>query len=233
MTSPGALARPAMAAMSRSPRAWVACLAWTAVAVTSAVVAHRDHWTHGADLILGNVYGALVLPLMAYAVVGAALEEGPVVGAANRLASLGAAPSRAVAATLVAAGIVCALVAAAMAALVAVLAHGSADPPVARDMTTSATVGALGGLAYGAWFGLGAAFGRRGGGRSFFLLLDWAVGSSGGTLALLSPRGHVRNLLGGEPPLTLSERASAGSLLAIAFACLVFVTLRARMGRLN
>ena len=49
-------------------------------------------------------------------------------------------------------------------ALVAALAHGAGDPPVARDALASAWVAGLGGAAYASLFCFGASFGKRGGG---------------------------------------------------------------------
>jgi hypothetical protein len=75
---------------------------------------------------------------------------------------------------------------------------------------------------------LGSSFGRRGGGRPVLLVVDWMLGASGGAAALMSPRGHVRNLLGGAPPMDLSERASALLLVALAVVCALWSVRRAR-----
>jgi hypothetical protein len=91
------------------------------------------------------------------------------------------------------------------------------DPPVARDVLASAYAGALGGAAYAALFALGASFGRRGGGRMVLLVTDWVLGANSTALALLTPRGNLRNVLGGAPPWGLGERGSAIALLALAF----------------
>ncbi|MGA7119898.1 MAG: hypothetical protein WBY94_07375, partial [Polyangiaceae bacterium] len=48
------------------------------------------------------------------------------------------------------------------------------------------------------------------------LVADWVLGASDGAAALLTPRGHVRNLLGGVPPLDVSQRASAIALVLLA-----------------
>jgi hypothetical protein len=109
----------------------------------------------------------------------------------------------------------CALACGLSAAMVDLLAHGAADPPFWGDAVASAYAGVLGGTAYGSWFALGASFGKRGGGRLVCLALDWVVGATDGAGALLTPRGHVRNLFGGSPPLNLSGRASAGLLLLL------------------
>src|SRR5207253_2328967 len=116
---------------------------------------------------------------------------------------------------------------AALGAAVAAVAHGTADPPLARDVLTSAYAGTLGGTAYAAWFVAGGAFGRRGGGRTTLLALDWMVGAGRSSAALYVPRAHLRNLLGGLPPLDVSERVSAVALVVIALACVLVGTRRA------
>jgi hypothetical protein len=111
---------------------------------------------------------------------------------------------------------------------VALVAHGAADPPVARDALISGYVGGLGGATYASWFSLGAGFGRRGGGRLVALLVDWLFGVSGGTLALFAPRAHLRSLLGGAPPLDWSQRWSVAALAVLALACAIGAVGRAR-----
>jgi hypothetical protein len=116
----------------------------------------------------------------------------------------------------------------ALGAAVAGIAHGSADPPIARDLATSAWIGALGGAAYAALYAFGSSFGRRGGGRTVAIVLDAVVGSGLGASAFLTPRGQIRNLLGGRAPLDLSQR---DGLVVLAVLVVVFgglAVLRAR-----
>jgi hypothetical protein len=100
----------------------------------------------------------------------------------------------------------------------AILAHDPTAPPAALDAFTCAWIGALTASAYAALFALGATFGARGGGRFWALALDFVLGSTGGFAALIVPRAHALNLLGGEPPLLLSQPASAALLATIAVA---------------
>jgi hypothetical protein len=79
----------------------------------------------------------------------------------------------------------------------------------------SAYAGLLGGAGYGAYFTLGASFGKRGGGRGVFLFLDFIFGSGSGAIAALFPRPHLKNILGGAAPLEMSARASAIVLLVL------------------
>ena len=96
------------------------------------------------------------------------------------LVAFGAAPFRAAMATLAVVIVIGAASSAAIGAAVAFVAHGVSNPPRVRDALTSAYAGALGGSAYAAWFSLGASFGRRGGGRSLFLVGDWILGGHDG-----------------------------------------------------
>jgi hypothetical protein len=212
------LARPAVSRLLGSARTWAQLGGWGALAVAFALAARARGAAHGADRVLVDAYGALVLPLLAYAIVGAVLGARSLSAAIASLVAFGAAPRRAAAATLLVALGASAAVGAVLAAVVALVAHGAADPPLARDALASAYAGALGGAAYAGWFALGASFGKRGGGRTAFLVVDWLLDGTGGVFALVTPRAHLRNLLGGAPPLELAERASAVALVVLALA---------------
>jgi hypothetical protein len=122
----------------------------------------------------------------------------------------------------------CTIAGALLAAGADVVAHSPGDPPLGRDALASAYAGGLGGAAYATWFVLGASFGKRGTGRPVLLALDWLFGANDGATALVTPRGHLRNLLGGAAPMDLSQRASACILIAIAIASTVIAARRAR-----
>jgi hypothetical protein len=109
-----------------------------------------------------------------------------------------------------------AAVAGVAAAVTASVGHDPSAPPVALDAITSAWIGALTASAYAALFAFGATFGARGGGRYLALGFDFILGSTSGIAALLTPRAHALNLLGGEPPLLLSQPTSAALLVVLA-----------------
>jgi hypothetical protein len=228
VTGAASLARLPIARLVRTPRARAAAGAWCVLAIGMAVVMRRLGASHGADDVLVEACGALVLPLLAYTLVGATLGAQSMAGSTMALAAFGASRGRAAAVTVGVAVLASALGGALLASIVAVVAHGTADPPVVRDALVSSYVGALGGAAYGSWFSLGAGFGRRGGGRLVALLLDWALGAGGGVTALLAPRAHLRNLLGGAPPMDVSQRASAVALVLLALACALAAVWRGR-----
>jgi hypothetical protein len=59
-------------------------------------------------------------------------------------------------------------------------------------------------------------------------VIDWLLGANGGVTALLAPRAHLRNLLGGAPPMDLSQRASAVALAILVLVCALGAVGRAR-----
>jgi hypothetical protein len=223
----GALARLPLGRLTGGVNAWVTMGAWTTLALSVAGVAHGRGAAHGADIVLVDTVGALILPLLAYGLVGAAVGGRSLSRSGLSLVAFGAEPVRAAGATIAVAAAACAVLGAFIASAVALVAHGSADPARAGDALASAYVGALGGAAYACWFCLGATFGARGGGRALFLAVDWALGSVD-TAALVTPRGHLRNLLGGAVPLHLSGRASSAALIVIACACALLAARRCR-----
>ncbi len=223
-----ALARPSIARLVRRPGGWVAVGAWIALACSVAWVARMRGSAHGADHVLVDTYGAFVLPLLAYALVRATFGWGSLRASTAPVVAFGAQPARAAAAAIAVAAVSCAAVSALVAAMAAFVAHGVSDPPPLRDAAVSAYAGALGGTAYAAWFSLGATFGRRGGGCGVLLVVDWMLGATTGAGALVTPRGHLRNLLGGSPPMNLTQRASVAALLAITLVCALGAVRRAR-----
>jgi hypothetical protein len=204
-----ALARLPLSRLRRTPRAWVTIGAWTVLAVGFAVAARSQDASHGADHTLVGAFGALVVPLLCYAMAGGALGAKSLSAAGAPAVAFGATPPRAAAVTVAVVVAASAAACAVLGAAVAIVAHGSADPPFARDAITSAYAGALGGAAYASLFALGSTFGRRGGGRTIALVADWLLGANATAVALVTPRAHLRNLLGGTPPAAIGERASA------------------------
>jgi hypothetical protein len=208
------LARIPALRLVRSPRAWLPIVAWAAFAVVLAVSAHARGSTTGADHVMRGAFSFLVLPLIAYGVVGATLGTTGLRRGIRGVVALGAPPrSAALASVLVAVG-VSALLAGVLGAVVCALAHGSGDPPLASDLVTSLWISALGGGTYGAYFSAGSAIGK-GAMRGVFLALDWIIGGGAGVGALVTPRGHVTSLLGGPLCADLSQRTSSMLLVVL------------------
>jgi hypothetical protein len=142
------------------------------------------------------------------------------------LVRLGAPPWKAAAATACVAIAACALWGAGLAAAVAAVAHGAADPPVLRDALTSAYAGALGGMGYGAMFVAATRLGGLVPGAC--LVLDWMLGAGSGGASMVTPRAHLRNLLGGLAPMGVAGRASAAALVVIGVVGLGLAVVRKR-----
>lgn len=223
-----ALARPTVARLYRTHRARLVVGAWCAVGIAYAVGARARGMAHGADQVLVGGFGELVLPLLCYSLVGAALQTRSLSKSIAPLVALGAVPARAAAVGVAISSCSCALVGSLLAAASTSIAHGSSDPPLSHDLLASAYAGALGGAAYGSWFALGASFGAAGLGRTVFLALDWLLDALGGAPALVTPRSHVRNLLGGLPPMEWPERWSALALLGLTIGYALLSVYRAR-----
>jgi hypothetical protein len=227
-----ALAFPIVMRLVRSPRAPMAFGACAVVCGALALGARVHGYAHAADPLLIGVFGGYALPLLAYSLVGAAVGSRSLAASGAPLTAFGASPVRVAAISVLVAVFATALTCAVIAAGVALLAHGPGDPPIGRDALASAYAGALGGAAYASWFSTGTTFGKRGGGRTAFLAIDWVLGGVDG-LSLPLPRGHVRNLLGGAPPLDWSERASAVVLVVLAVGYAVAAVLRSSRTRLG
>lgn len=214
--------------MLRARSLWLAFAGWTVLAVAVALSARSNDTPLGASHVLLGIFGRVALPLLTYAVVGAAIGPRSLQASVEPLVAFGASPIAAGGGVIAVAAIASAASGAALAAVVAAVAHGPGDPTIALDAATSAYAASFGGAAYAALFALGAAFGRRGGGRAALLFADALLGAQTGATSLFVPRGHLRNLLGGPPPMELPERASAVALalLAIAFTALALRRVR-------
>jgi len=226
-----ALAFAALVRLTRTQRTWLALAVWFPLALAIGLFAREQGVAHGAGHVLVDVVGALILPLLIYLLVGSMLGSGSVATSASTLIGFGARPALVIVTFVGVAAAACFVCGAALAGAVAILAHGPGDPPRAHDAVASAYVGGLGGAAYACWFFCGGAFGRRGGGRPVALVVDWLLGAQGGTAALLTPRAHVRNLLGGAPPMDIPERTSALALVALSLACVLLAVRRVRAKR--
>lgn len=225
------LARLPLARLTRTPRAWLPIAGWLALAVVVAILARSSGSSRVADHVLLGAYGALALPLLVYAVVTATLGGEGLARAGAPLVAFGAKPAHAAVAAVAVAAAASAALGALLAIAVAAIAHGASDPPLARDLATSAWIGALGASSYAAAFAFGASFGARGFGRSAVLVVDWLLGSGNGAASLFTPRAHLRNLLGGSAPLDLSQRASIALLVLLALLYAALAVLRVRRQR--
>lgn len=182
-----------------------------ATALLGLLLEHRADPSQSADNALLTVTFGLVLPLLCLSAV-ARTFPGRVDHALAPLAKHGADRRWLLAGALSGLALSLSAVGALLATLTRALG-GSVVAEGARDLFSCAWIGALGGVAYAAWFSLGSTFGRRGGGRWVALVIDWVLGISSGIIAIPWPRGHLRNLLGGGPVAGL-EQAHASVVLS-------------------
>jgi hypothetical protein len=212
------LARLPLLRIARSRSWWLAFAGAAAVALGSAWIQRSHAAIHGADRAL-DVYSALVLPLLVYAIVAAGVANTGLAASGRPLVRLGASPTRVAMSTVLLTGLVSALACGALGALVAGLAHGEGDPPAVDDVTHVLAFGALAGLAYAAYLMVGAAISTGAWARVTLLIVDWIVGDGVGLGAAFTPRAHLRNLLGGEAPFEALPWESLAALGAIAIVC--------------
>jgi hypothetical protein len=183
-----------------------------------------------AGHVLLGAFGAIALPLLVFAIVGATLAGQGLARASRPLVSFGASPVAVAGETLLVCVATSLVACGLLSALVALVAHGPDDPPALRDALTSAWIGALAGAAYAAYFGLGAAILKNGAGRAILLAVDFVIGGTSAS-GLLVPRALVRSLFGGAAPLDLSQRASAGLLVALIVVYVLLALLLMRRAR--
>jgi len=215
----------------RASRAWAAVAIWCAVALVPAFLARRASAGHGADHALLGMYSVIALPFLANAVLSGVLGREGLGRSGLVLANFGAGPARVAIFSVAVAVLASGLLGGGLGALVDALAHGPLDPPLAADLPRTFAGGALGGAAYAAFFAYGASFGARGFGRSLFLVLDWILGAGNSASALLTPRGHVRALLGGAAPFDVPGRVSFAALVLMGAGFALLATARASRTR--
>jgi hypothetical protein len=220
------LARLPFARILRAPRAWLSCVLWLGFAVAVALFEKSRGESHAVDRVLPDAYGGLVLPLVVFALVGAVVVSTSLRSSIHPVTALGASGARAAIASIVVVAFVSALVCGGIGA--ALVPLSGAVAPIRGDVIASAWVSALGAACYASFFVFGTSFGKVGAGRMIILVIDWVLGSTGTALEIITPRAHLRNLLGGAPLMHVSQTASAITLGAIAVFCMFLAARRAR-----
>jgi hypothetical protein len=199
---------------------------WLGLAVAIALFEKSRGEAHAVDHVLPDAYGGLVLPLVVFALVGAVVVGTSFRTSINPMTAIGASGTRAAVASIVVVALVSALVCGGVGA--ALVPISGAMAPIRADVIASGWVSALGAACYASFFVFGTSFGKTGTGRMILLVIDWVLGSAGGPLEILTPRAHLRNLLGGAPLAHVSQTASAITLGAIAVVCMLIAVRRAR-----
>lgn len=199
----------------------LAVLALGALGVLAAAeLERRSDAASAADDVLSGIVFGLALPVLAYWVSERACGAQRLGRSVDSLARYGADRRRALLGVLLVSGLITAL-AGALLALVAVLgAHSAGSSSLFFELRSSIGIALVSGFAYALFFGAAALLGKRGGGRTWALVADFTFGTGSSGFAAPYPRAHLRNLLGGEPVLQLSQHAAWLALIAIALAAL-------------
>ncbi len=205
-------------------RLWWVLGAWVLATIGLSVVRARSGGS-ATDALLG-IYASFALPLVTLALTAAVTRNDRLQVAASPLTRVGASGVAAALAHVAVAVGSCLVLGSALGVAVAIVAHSSSDPSLARDAVTCAEVGALAGAAYAGMFSLGSSFGPKGSGRTALLVINWIAG--GGVLGAVMPQAHVRSLLGGDPAGALSQPGSALALVMIAVATSLLAAWRSR-----
>jgi hypothetical protein len=218
-----ALLRHPLARLRSARLRLLPALGWALLALGGAAAA-RGASAHAVDHAVRGTFGPLLLPLLALACVGLICPEARLDEGARALVLLGAPRRRAALALGLTAMGLAAASAGVLGALVVAIAHGPADAPLLGDLVSTAGVSALGAAAYASYFMMGSAYlGRAGGGVLF--VVDFLAGSLGAG-SLLTPRGHLRALMGGPLAAHLAPRVSSVALVVLALAFLAVATSR-------
>ena len=196
-------------------------LALAGAAVFAAGVLERrsDAVSAPDDVLSGAAFGVAV-PVLAYLIIDRLCAGGRLDHSVDLVARYGADRRRALLGLLLVSSVASALAGVLIAVLAVLGAHSWRDTSLGFDLRSSVGIAFVAGFAYALCFGAASLLGKRGGGRKWALIADFAFGSGVSAFAALWPRSHVQNLLGGEPALDLSQPGAWVSLVAIGIAYL-------------
>ena len=201
-------------AASRFSRSFIAATALVPAAVVLVVsLLERQAQLSGAldRTLLGGTFG-IALPLVAYVLVDHVSQGARLDSQVSPLLRAGYDRRACVAANL---GLVTMAAGLSGASLGLMAVVGSRGPSWISELAPAMWIGALAGACYAAVLGTASLIGKNGNGRAWVIFLDWVLGSTGGTLALLWPRAHVANLLGGVAPLNMDQSSAALALATL------------------
>jgi hypothetical protein len=189
------------------------------VTLLGLVLEHRAASSASRDnALLAHTFG-LIVPLLAFSATARAFPHG-IVGTFAPLAGHGANRRHALLGSMLYLALgTCAV--ALLSSFISIALGASGNASVPSDTFACLWISALGAAGYTAWFLLASSFGRRGQGRFALLGVDWLLGAGASSLAAAWPRGHLRNLLGGQPVANLEQPVAA---LVLGLLVLVYLT---------
>jgi hypothetical protein len=170
------------------------------------------------DALMGAVFG-IALPLVAYLVSERACAGMRLDRSVDCLARYGANRRAALCGSLLASALSSAFAGALLTVSALLGAHAPHSSTLLADLRASVGIALAAGVVYALYFGAASLFGKRGGGRKWALVIDFVLGAGGSALAAPWPRGHLRNLLGGQPVIELSQASAWLALALIGVAC--------------
>lgn len=187
-----------------------------------AVLERRADAASAADYSLtGGVFG-LAVPLLSYLLVERVCAGGRLQRSVDGVARYGANRRTALAGMLLGSAVCMGLVSALLTFSALLGAQPLSHAALTAELRVSLGIALFAGAAYVLFFAAASLFGARGGGRRWALIVDFVLGASASGLAVPWPRAHLRNLLGGQPPLGWSQ---SSAWLALALIALVSATL--------
>jgi hypothetical protein len=179
------------------------------------------------DKALEGIAFGIALPLVAYGISMRSFSKNRIDVSLAEIARHGGSRRGGVAGSILVVVVSSALCGALFGAIAVVVTRAPHDGLLVRDAFTSSWIGALGGVAYATYFSLGSQFGSAGGGRFWFLMLDWVVGSGTSAMSLPLPRAHIENLIGAPAVMGFPQWSGTLGLWLISFVCFGLAVLRA------
>jgi hypothetical protein len=208
-------------------RGVVGALLFAIVAVmVVALLERRAAPLEAPDIVLEGIAFGIALPLTAYGLSLRSFSRARIDHSLAELARYGGNRRGGVAGSVLVVALSAAACGLLYGALAVIVTRAPHDVLLLRDLVTSSWIGALAGFAYGCFFCFGSQIGSAGGGRFWFLILDWVFGAGTSFSALPLPRAHVQNLLGAPPVLDLPQWSATLGLLAIGVLSLFLAVLR-------
>jgi hypothetical protein len=214
------------AARLREPGAAAACVLAFSFELGVALLERAQGRVGAADRALSGGAFGLALPLLCYFLVARVCASNGLNEAVLPLARHGMGRRQLIFGLALPPALLASAFGAVSGVAVVALTRGVSDTALLRDALTSLWIGAIAGPAYVVALVGASALGSRGQGRVWLLAGDFLLGAGSSLLALPWPKGHVRNLLGGDPVLELSQHGALLALLGMSFASLWVGALR-------
>ena len=194
-----------------STSSWLVVVLAIAATAVIALIEVRQLAFDAATRVLAAVMGVL-LPLTVFTLSRAAQARGRNDDASWALSRYGLSRRQVVLGGSAALWLGATLVALVLVGVALLIAHAGVD----RDLVVSASIAALAAGAYVGWFSFGACFGRKGRASWVVLAADFILGGGDGAMAVVFPRAHVRNMIGGASVVELSQAESSVLLAGMA-----------------